>query len=378
MLFGEDIDHWIPPDNPIGRSLPTGSAVFAAGHVYISPPTCIVQSLGIDPKTFRPTASSVAVFEPGTSDITTANFGSVEAELTWDDLYKGFADFQEIKNRRISTQKWLSTEAAATKTPLHVQRPSLSDLMLDWSQTTTCPVVMEVMPSRDSQGFLATGQSSSISISPKSLLEAISQEALVPMCLRDAWTVDTVDGVTIVKDELAFLDRVLQPNPAASIFLNGRGRASKSGHVSISNLVEAAGMIDPDEDLAGSQRPIYGELNQFSWAYPYLRLLAADLQSTKNLAIPLSQFPSAAQSQFAKSIRQLATFFRPYDYTVQLDGGSWSGILVSDLSRPRDWTVYASMDNGYLQFTLQHKADDSGKLPLALCRVTLGPIDRGQ
>lgn len=308
-----------PPDNPIGEIVPPPIRSFGVrlsdGESALAP--IQVEQWRLDPRTFGLAKELILA-----TDMASPAFGKgvtefmpdvVEFDFGWDDLYRGLAGQRELRARQKATQTWLSAEMAARSLKSSSNAFTMSELFSVWSRETRHPVIMEVVADREPSSNLSDSFPAGLSIADA--FRALAEESVNPKLLRTPWTVEEIGGVAVVRNELRFADHIVPFNPAALIALETAKDAAPGSGVTIPDLIAAAGNVGVDDQMAAIDYQTYGALADFPLACPYLRLIASDPGSLKDLKalrkgddlkFPAIAFTKQSRRAFEKTVRQIA------------------------------------------------------------------------
>jgi len=381
-----------PPDNPIGHDLPPEALVYRVktqtGAWAASP--YLIHSWTIDLRTFSLTLGMFPLterIEPYSApEVLSVVPNIIGFDRSWDDLIRGLPQESAFRHEVQASETWLKSEMASTSVDLPRFGKTLSFVMNTWSKETDTPVIMEILPMRDSIGSNRPPKDGRLS--PTSFAAGFSDETVFPTCLRSPWSFQQVDGVLAVHDKFRFIDHLVQYNPAPEIFLWEKWSHSKSGLNSLKDVIEATKLSGGDDDKLWADPWLYRGLHQFPWARPYIHLLKSMPSSTAalngieqggNIRIPYKDFPAEARRQFEKSVRQISSL--PLSSADTAPFPLWVSSLLPGFD---DYLDAASVmvealpetDSAYLKFSLSppsHKKTDVGN-----CQAMLGPIMLGE
>jgi len=385
VLSSEDVAAWKPPDNPIGRTLPDPSTIFAADTQYDQPEIApvTVSRWVFDPKIFSLARSFLSLRSPlswrAGSTQTPVVPDDISFECTWEDLYKGLSSRSLFFDRMEATSQWMESQAANVAFTFPESDCSISKIFSHWSTTSNHPMVMEVFPVRDDFEDKARFHEGSWTI-PR-LLKAIVNEGLAPSCAVSPWTVLELSGVSIIQNELRFFDHLIDPNPSAATYLANARDRSKVGLNSCEDLLHASSLVSPEDNLAQAEFNLYRPLDEYPQLDPYLRLIQSDrsaLNTLKHIAsleselIPYDRFPAEARRTFEKAVRMLGMRLGKPEWVVSLlpEFGEFlhnASIAIRGVPRA----------NG-IELQLEIVGISGSFKRFTLCPVSIGPLSTDQ
>jgi len=318
-LTAEQVASAPPPDNPIGEITPPPIKSFRVrlidGEAGLAP-------IQIDDWCFDYRTFSLARDHVEEVDITETGFGhgiteivpdTVGLDCGWDELYKGLKGLAELRTRFAATMNWTTTAPANQSLNLANTDATVSSLFCKWSQASNQPLVMEVLPSRELLSDPNIPKSRPQTAAE--FLQGKGSEAITPRFLRSSWTVEEVNGVTVVHDEIRFADHSVPFNPDAAVSLDSARTKAPTGLNTLSDLINAAALLPADvhDSLLGVDA--YGVLADLPYASPYLRLIRSDpsslqslraLRKGQELRIPFTTFSASARRKFGQALHELS------------------------------------------------------------------------
>ncbi|MDR3688835.1 MAG: hypothetical protein P4L46_05610 [Fimbriimonas sp.] len=385
LMTVEDAANWKSEDNPIGRSLLKSTESFPQKFLAARtdiPPVSIEAWL-MDLRRFALshyvlTLSGLAQPRTGVC-ITPIVPDTIGFNIRWEDLYHGLSQQKAFRQRTADTAAYVGRDAASKRFTLPRTESTVSSLFDAWSKATGQPLIMEVAPARDALYDEDIGRETNTTL--RDFLSGIAGEDMTPACLRAPWTIQEVDGVTIVADELGFVDHLTQPNPNAAIELANRRRSTSLGVNKIDDLFESCAQIAQDECVASVRTGLYGGLAQTPYAIPYLQLIASDPASLRRvkailpgdrLELRLVDFPLSARRSFGKVLTQLGlpipSFLWTSSQLPEFESFLKTAAIVVSCQSNGD-----TMDISFVLHATEGQAYKPG-----YCPVLLGPLVPGQ
>ena len=364
-----------PPDNPIGAVAPPPIKTFG---IFSLDGERVIAPLWVESRRFNNrnlalskeafaivniTAPGLVWDKPGYYDGPNS-FGYIPE---WRDLYKGLSTYGALQARLRATAEWAASSVVRDPLGQVVGAPSLWDLASAWSVKEGRPLLMEVFLNRQQPMDGGTGASLESALLGEDRAEPATGIAANP------WTVEQFDGVTVIHDELAFIDRVAPLEPAAEIQSFNR-RTASAGQSSVSDLVEACRLLKPEAALANLDGGQDGPFADFSFAAAYLRLVSSSpfqkkleaVRPGQSLRIPFKDCAATARREFEAEVRSLA-LRRPMDWSTAL-WPDFDEVLAGCTVIAKAITVEGSDS---LSFQI---SSPILKSPTGLCPVSIGPI----
>jgi hypothetical protein len=314
-----------------------------------------------------------------------------------------------------ATQTWLAQAGANRPIALDMGERTLSATAQKWSVQNGQEVIMEVSPQRDIlPGFSAVQPALSLSMAralqsghPPQEEEATSgdgaavssgeavqnylnatpdvESTSVDINLR-VWTAEQVEGVTLIHNQLAFLDNQAVRNPSAGLLLAQR-RTQHDDHLpAFADLLDASRLLSPYDNLLSADSTLYRGLGNYAGVHPYLRLLdqyprrealLKELAGNRVAYLECRYCSRSALNAFTDSLYYLALLAPPYSNFMRCFDSDFALWVQNGVIQIKTEPLQFG-DGVWMTFVLYKSAerndDPALAQPQVLCQATVGPV----
>ena len=424
------VDHVasLSPDNPVldGRK----RVWLQANATYQQVPVVAMDWYDLtyfDPLTFRMWENINVAFEPLNRPVYESELRKRDTidlvpgyvphlDFTLRDVFRDAGQERALSANEQATQAWQGLPVAAQKVALAVSERTLSSFVQRWSAQSQQEVVMEVSAQRDVlPGYNVIEPALTLNMAYalqsgrppqtanghendqvtfgggydyREITPAVEQTPLeinVPI-----WTAQQADGVTLIHNELAFLDNLATRNPNAALRLVQLRGQHADLLPTFDDLLVACRILSPRDNQQSYYSTLYRGLGNYAGAQPCLRLidqyskrdaLLRDLAASGVAYLECEHCSLSAINTFVDSMRSLDMFHRRYIASdlrmadcLSRDFPTWARRCVIQIK-----TEPSEFGKGvWVRFTLYKAAELDGKqvlaYPLELWWATVGPV----